>query len=72
MLYKIWDIHYDTDGDASILEELPMQIYVDIYRKGDVSVEELLSEAISEVTGFCHFGFKYKPAGALEEVGIKY
>ena len=67
MTYKVWDICYDTDNDDSIGKSLPTQLYIDIYPENDDQVDELLSDAISEITGFCHFGFKY---GSLDEQPI--
>jgi hypothetical protein len=74
MTYKVWDIKYDTDDDETLAcsacgstASLPSQMHIDIHPKGDVPVDELLGDAISEVTGFCHFGFKY---GSLDDKPI--
>ena len=58
MKYTCFDIMYDTDGEYVIL---PTKLIVDVHHslKG-IQLEEALSDAISEKTGFCHFGFKFK------------
>lgn len=67
MTYKVWDISYDTDGDVLVAKELPTELYIDITPEADDQVDEMLGDAISEITGFCHFGFKY---GSLDEQPI--
>ena len=52
---KAYDIAWDTDGDEEILESLPTEIEIPKEIEGD---EDEISDYISDVTGFCHFGFK--------------
>lgn len=60
MIYKVWDISYDTDGDVLAAKELPSEMFIEI--DSDDNIDDQLSDAISDLTGFCHFGFKYDAA----------
>lgn len=61
MKYTCFDIMYDTDSEYVIL---PTKLIVDVdYRLKGLQLEEALSDAISEKTGFCHFGFKFNKTG---------
>jgi len=54
----ITDIQYDTDGEQIDLPPtLTMEVPVDT---DEDEIGELASDYISDVTGFCHFGFKTK------------
>lgn len=53
--YKATSINYDTDGHDvdlpdSIIVDLPDDTHPD-------EVGDLISDAISDQTGYCHFGF---------------
>lgn len=55
---KAVNIKWDTDGDARLAKELPSEIDIpDCIFDGDEDVEEVISDYISDLTGFCHFGF---------------
>ena len=59
---KAINIKWDTDGDEEVLESLPTEIEIpdeiieDIDDIDDYNDE--IGDYISEVTGFCHFGFE--------------
>lgn len=58
--YLVNGISYDTDGEnvdlpKSLEIELPSTII------NEEEIESKLSDEISNITGFCHFGFTYKP-----------
>jgi hypothetical protein len=54
--YIVYDIEYDTDGvSVDLPKRLEIEISDDITDKDEI-VEEL-SDEISNITGFCHFGF---------------
>lgn len=59
-LYLISGIEYDTDGED--ITDLPVEIQAEIDDSNldDWEIEETLSNKISEITGFCHFGFEYE------------
>lgn len=60
-VYKIYDIDFDTDGDASLKKELQKkykELYFSTRKKGLPPADEFVDK-ISDVTGFCHFSFKY-------------
>ncbi len=54
--YRLTNINYDTDG-AQV--GLPPGLTIDIDEAGKTpgEIEEELSDAISDRTGFCHTGF---------------
>lgn len=59
-VYKAVDIQWDVD-DEEDLDELPTEMEVevprDVIRDGEEAVEEYVSDAITDETGFCHNGF---------------
>lgn len=59
-VYKAIDIQWDVD-DEEDLADLPNEIEVevprDVIRDGEDAVEEYVSDAITDETGFCHNGF---------------
>jgi len=53
--HVVYNIEYDTDGEKV---ELPDRLEIELPDDTDPEdVEELLSDEISNITGFCHFGF---------------
>ena len=55
-MYKVENIKYDTDGeDIELPKELEITIDDSITDQEDI--EQILSDEISNITGFCHFGF---------------
>ena len=57
--YLVNGISYDTDGEnvdlpKSLEIELPSTII------NEEEIESKLSDEISNITGYCHFGFTYK------------
>ena len=53
--YTVCDIKYDTDGESVVLpERLEIELPDDTEQD---DVEQMLSDEISNITGFCHFGF---------------
>lgn len=60
--YAVSDIRYDTDGETAIVD-LPEELEIDLPSDTDPDdVEELLGDAITERTGWCHKGFDYELA----------
>jgi len=56
--YSVFNIEYDMDGEPVIPNpptELNMNVPADI-----VDVEEFIADTISNVTGWCVFGFDYE------------
>lgn len=54
----VYDIDYDTDGERV---DLPKSLKIDIPDTiKDDEIEDFLRDEISNITGFCHFGFKIK------------
>mgnify|MGYP006298200745 CR=1 FL=1 len=57
---KVFNIKWDTDGED--VDDLPtvMSITIEDDDENDEQVaEQLISDAISDEVGFCHFGFEY-------------
>ena len=53
--HVVYNIEYDTDG-AKV--KLPDRLEIELPDYTDPEdVEQLLSDEISNITGFCHFGF---------------
>jgi uncharacterized protein YdeI (YjbR/CyaY-like superfamily) len=56
MKKKVYNIDYDTDGEAVELPtELEIEVPDDLTNKEDI--DEYISDEISNITGFCHRGF---------------
>lgn len=53
MVYRVSNIKYDSDS-----KNLPRELLINV--KYGEDVEETLSDEISNITGFCHFGFSYE------------
>lgn len=49
---KATDIQWDTDGDKEILEALPKEVDIPEHIE-----EEDIADYLSDLTGFCVFGF---------------
>ena len=60
MEYTITNIQYDTDGEKVKLPK-SLQVIVPDYIKDKEEIEEFVSDAISNITGFCHKGFAVTP-----------
>lgn len=60
--YKILitDIQWDTDGDKGLFEKLPQKIEWEGEIDEEDEIDEVIGDAISDQTGFCHYGFHYK------------
>lgn len=58
---KAVNIKWDIDGDLELLRDLPKEIEIPEYlidEDTDIDeYEEEIADYISEVTGYCHFGF---------------
>lgn len=58
---KAVNIKWDTDGGLELLRDLPKEIEIPEYlidEDTDIDeYEEEIADYISEVTGYCHFGF---------------
>ena len=58
--YLVNSILYDTDGeDVDLPKTLEIELSDTI--TDEEEIESNLSDEISNITGYCHFGFTYKP-----------
>ena len=53
---KAVNIKWDTDGDAETLASLPTEIDI----PADITNEDEISDYLSDMTGFCHYGYELK------------
>jgi len=54
--HVVYNIKYDTDGvKVKLPDRLEIELPDDITDPDEIAEE--LSDAISDITGFCHFGF---------------
>lgn len=58
--FIVTDIKYDTDGEQVDLPK-ELKILVPEIVEGYEEIEEFISDEISNITGFCHFGFSTTP-----------
>lgn len=47
------NIKWDTDNNEQLYASLPNEIKI----PNDLTTDEQISDYLSEITGFCHFGF---------------
>lgn len=57
MNFRAFNIKWDTDGENV---DLPQEIFIKVSKENAESAEDLIADAISDETGFCHFGFDYE------------
>lgn len=57
--YLVTYIKYDTDGKRIKLPK-KLEIEVPTEYQSDDEIVDYLSDEISNVTGFCHFGFSFE------------
>lgn len=53
--YLVTDIEYDTDGEEV---DLPTTLEIPV-PNDEENIEDFISDKISDLTGFCHFGFNF-------------
>jgi len=51
MIFKTKSVNWDTDDDREIFDSLPQQVTL------DVESEEEIADALSDLTGWCLFGY---------------
>ena len=60
--YLVTNIEWDTDGeDVDLPNELEIILPDDEELTSPEEIEHYISEAITNETGFCHFGFATEP-----------
>jgi len=54
-LYQVSNIRWDTDGGAvDLFTDIKVQVPTN-----EPEPDEYISDWLSEITGFCHYGFEY-------------
>ena len=63
------DIRWDTDGDMKLFKTLPQEIEIpdEVWEDYDNGNDDALSDYVSNVTGFCHYGFEVRIEKIKEE-----
>lgn len=56
----VYDIQWDTDGDKETLKVLPTEYAFQFDMSEDEIDDDFVSDYISDLTGYCHFGFEYE------------
>jgi len=56
--FHVYSIKYDTDGE--VIEDLPVELFIDIEDGSVDDLDDTLSDEISNRTGFCHKGFEFR------------
>ena len=56
MKVKATKIIYDTDGETDL--DLPTELIVEV--DGNIDIESEISDAISNITGWCVIGYLYE------------
>jgi hypothetical protein len=59
--YIVFDIKYDIDDidDIELPKKISIPVDINIAKDTD-QLEEYLADQISNITGYCHFGFHYR------------
>lgn len=53
----VTNIEFDTDGEiVELPNQLEIEIPIDIFDKEEI--DDFVSDEISNITGFCHYGFQ--------------
>ena len=61
--YMVTTIQWDTDGDKEVLKDLPKELSIDtdtLSISDKDEIEETISDYLSDIYGFCHFGFNFE------------
>jgi hypothetical protein len=55
--YRVINIDYDTNDIKGLPVSLDIKIPFEIMEEGEESIDYFISDEISNLTGFCHFGY---------------
>lgn len=66
IIYRAFDIQYDTDGDNELADSLPKDVIVELEDDVDPSIE--IADKVSDKTGFCIFGCQFEVVGPNHDV----
>lgn len=72
--YIAHDIRWDTDGDMKLFKTLPQEIEIPdwVWEEYEDGYDDAISEYVSDVTGFCHYGFEIRTENDREEFIMTY
>lgn len=66
------DIRWDTDGDMKLFKTLPQEIEIpdEVWEDYNNGNDDALSNYVSDVTGFCHYGFEVRTEKIKEGIDM--
>ena len=66
------DIRWDTDGDMKLFKTLPQEIEIpdEVWEDYNNGNDDALSNYVSDVTGFCHYGFEVRTEKIKDEIDM--
>jgi len=65
---RVYNIKWDTDGDDPKELGLDDEMIIDVYHDEDFDIDDEISDAISDESGFTHYGFDWELADNEEEL----
>lgn len=70
--YIAYNIKWDTDGDMKLFKTLPQEIEIpeEVWEDYDDGNDDAISDYVSDVTGFCHYGFEIRTKKIKEEIDM--
>lgn len=70
--YIAYNIKWDTDGDMKLFKTLPQEIEIpeEVWEDYDDGNDDAISDYVSNVTGFCHYGFEIRTKKIKEEIDM--
>lgn len=74
-IIRVTDIRWDTSGeDPGDVSEISLPSEIEISLPDDLSddeeIEDYISDRITEITGFCHYGFSCETTAPALDFGI--
>jgi|AntRauTorckE6833_2_1112554.scaffolds.fasta_scaffold97797_1 hypothetical protein len=55
--YRVTNIDYDTNDIKGLPVSLDIKVPFEIMEEGEESIDYFISDEISDLTGFCHYGY---------------
>ena len=67
-----YNIQWDTDGDMKLFKTLPQEIEIpeEVWEDDDNGNDDAIPDYVSDVTGFCHYGFEIRTEIVKEEIDM--
>lgn len=65
---RVYNIKWDTDGDDPKELGLSDEMIIDVNHDEDFDIDDEISDAISDESGYCHYGFDWELADDEEKI----